>query len=230
VISLPADPLLASLVGAYGREFQVAAAHLAALSHAARAALNASPTDSVRIRDALRSAYAGIHADPGIIERVRRTLGAVLAEIVRSLAGFHGAGSVIAWAIVVAALVGLLFLIRRLSLVPEKRRPREAAEQAVAVDWEREEADALARGDVAGAVRARFHLLVAALETRGVVGHSPSLTAGECRGAVRASMPAVYPVVERATHLFELAAYAHAPLDRDDVEAVREAERRVRAA
>ena len=229
-VAIPADPVLAALVGAFGREFTVAATHLSALESAARAAIDQTGTDPARIKDALRRAYVGINGDPSLLERVRRSLGAVLAEIVRSLGRFHGAGSAVAWAIVVAAVIGLLLLIRRLAVVPERARRKDAATPVNVVDWEREEAEALARGDIAVAIRARYRLLVAALSARGVVIDAPSLTAGECRGAVRTSMPAVYPTVERATQLFELAAYAHAPLGRDDVEVVREAERSVRAA
>ncbi|MGH2725615.1 MAG: DUF4129 domain-containing protein, partial [Actinomycetota bacterium] len=181
------------------------------------------PIDRSRLEGALEAGYRDIRGDPSWFEQARRFLGRALTEFSEHLSGINGAGSVIAWLVVAALVVGIFLLLRRLSIVPERRRARPAAAAKPPVDWARIAEEALARGDIVGAIRARFRVLIGALSERGVVVDEPSLTAGECRRAVRSAMPGAYLAVSRATEVFELAAYAHAALKATDVDALREA-------
>jgi hypothetical protein len=188
------------------------------------------PIDRRRLTDALDAAYSDVRSDPTWLEHLRRFLGRALTEILERLGTFTGAGSVVAWIIVGLLALGAVLLIRRLAIVPERRRTRTTEAAETPVDWARIADEALARGDLVGAIRARFRMLIVALSDRGVVVDEPSLTAGECRLAVRSAMPGACLTVSRATEVFELAAYAHASLTTRDVDALREAERVVRAA
>jgi hypothetical protein len=188
------------------------------------------PIDRRRLTDALDAAYSDVRSDPTWLEHLRRFLGRALTEILERLGSFTGAGSVVAWIIVGLLGIGAVLLIRRLAIVPERRRVQHPDAAKTSVDWARTAEEALARGDLVGAIRARFRVLIVALSDRGVVVDEPSLTAGECRQAVRSAMPGAYLAVSRATEVFELAAYSHASLTTRDVDALREAERVVRAA
>jgi hypothetical protein len=57
-----------------------------------------------------------------------------------------------------------------------------------------------------------------------------SLTAGECRRAVAAARPALYPAVEMATTAFERIVYGRAVPRPEDVQALRAADRAARTA
>jgi hypothetical protein len=206
------------------------AAGVAVASKAAKATVAPGPIDQRRLNDALDAAYSDVRSDPTWIEHLRRYLGRALSEILGNLGSFTGAGSVVAWIIVGLLAIGAVLLIRRLAIVPERHRTRSTEAAKTPVDWARIADEALARGDLVGAIRARFRLLIVALSDRGVVVDEPSLTAGECRQAVQSAMPGAYLTVSRATEVFELAAYAHAALTTTDVDTLREAERVVRAA
>jgi hypothetical protein len=229
-VTIPKDRLIEGLRGSRARDFSLVAARLDALARVARSAAATAQIDRDRVEAALDAAYVGVRSEPGWFERAARFIGRLFSEFFARLASFAGAGSVIAWIVVAGLIVGALFLLRRLSLVPERRRAARTEAGGPAVDWALVAEEALARGDVAAAIRARFRLLVGALSDRGVVVDEPSLTAGECRQAVRSAMPGAYQSVARATEVFELAAYAHAALTRTDLETLREAERVVRAA
>lgn len=229
-VSVGGDPALDALGGGTASEFQHAAAHLRALEEAAHGALAAERLDRERLRRTLAASYPGIRARPGLASRVQRALADFLAEAIAQLVR-GGAASVVAWIVVAAVVLGGLLLLRRLAIVPERRaRARSGAGAPVPADWGRAAEEALARGDLSEAVRALYRILLGALSARGVVSDAPSLTAGECRRAVGAALPAASVVVDRATWIFERTAYGRRAPTREDVDAVRDAGRAVTAA
>ena len=70
----------------------------------------------------------------------------------------------------------------------------------------------------------------AALAGRGIVPDTPSLTAGECRQAVAGGLPGAYPVVAKATIIFESVMYGRAEATAGGVDTLAAAERSVKAA
>ena len=80
------------------------------------------------------------------------------------------------------------------------------------------------------AIRAQFRLLVHELAVDGVVPESPSLTAGECRVAVRSRARAASPLVDEATDAFERVVYGDVEPRREYLDVLRRATEAVRAA
>ena len=235
-IRVPPDSVLDSLQGTRSGDFLKAADHLATLEDAAQGALGAPQPDGAREAAALAAAYAGITARPGLLARLRHDAWVSLLSAWQWLRGlFHGKswlGNLIAYVSVVVVLGLAVLLARRLRhVVPEAggqatgRRRRSQA-----VDWDRVAEEALARGDLDAAIRARYQALLAALAARGVIPRAPSLTAGECRRAVAANLPGAYPAVARATAIFESTVYGRSPADRSEVDALQDAQRSVTAA
>jgi hypothetical protein len=120
---------------------------------------------------------------------------------------------VIAWLVVVAAIIAIVYLVARgvqsgRSLEPgvgaasvdvERRRP--------ATEWEAEAAAQEAAGHWREGLRCRYRALVARLARRGVVEEVPGRTAGEYRATVRVALPSSAPAFSEATDLFEGAWY-----------------------
>jgi Domain of unknown function (DUF4129) len=235
MVEVPTGPFLERLRGNSGRDFERALAHLLALEEQARLAAQAPPADQARERAALREAYRGVgEVRLGLTERLRMYVAEAIVWLFDRLARASGPGSLLPWLIVagLAVAIGLLLwrLARRLGLVPERAEARSVGRQGASVDWLRSAEEASRRGDLEQAVRSFYRALLSALAARGVVDEAPSLTAGECRRAVGLIQPSLYPMVARATATFERVAYGRAHADRDEVEAMRRAEREARAA
>jgi uncharacterized protein DUF4129 len=228
---IPADPLLEELSGTTASDFRAASLRLSALRDAAALAASAKSLDRTGLRRAVAEAYRGIGpTTPSLLDRIRARLQAVWRGFLDALTNFRGVGSLLIWALVAALLIGGWLLLRRGALVAEVRGIDVPSPTGAPVDWLRRADEALARGDLQGAVRALYRALLAALARRGTVADEPSLTAGECRAAVGAARPALYPAVAAATTAFERVAYGRvAPTD-EDVEALRRAERAARTA
>ncbi|TMK47981.1 MAG: DUF4129 domain-containing protein [Actinobacteria bacterium] len=127
--------------------------------------------------------------------------------------------------------VVVVVLIRRLGyIVPERRAAGDGPGRQGKPDWDRLAREAMARGDLVEAVRARYGALLAALAGRGIVPDTPSLTAGECRRAVAGGLPGAYPVVAKATTIFESVMYGRAEATAGGVDTLAAAERSVKAA
>lgn len=147
----------------------------------------------------------------------QRILDWVLEQISRAVETLVGGGrgSLIAWAILVAALLATAFLVVRLARgvrrdarltdggVLEPRRP--------AADWRAEAAAHEGRGEWKAALRCRYRALVADLAARGLVDEVPGRTAGEYRREVRRSLPDAAGEFGTATDLFERAWYGDRP-------------------
>jgi uncharacterized protein DUF4129 len=187
------------------------------------------PPGRAAVRSALRRAYAGVSAKPGLIQRIRRAITSALQSFLETLFSSAGLGAFVAWAIVAILLGAGAWGLTRLA-VPERRVRRRAPLREEDIDWRRLAEEALARGDHPEAVRARYRLLLQALASQGILRDSPSLTAGECRRSVRRSdRPALIPPVEEATAVFERVTYGEQPLRPGELEAMQRAEEVVRS-
>lgn len=232
-VSIDKDPFLDRLAGRSGRDFERAARHLDRVAEATQAAIAASPPDSDQVRKAVEEAYRGAEIRIGPLERIAAAISNFLAEILsvpfRLLEG--GPGGLLGVAIVVVALGFLaVFLVRRIRIVPERRLEEMRNRAEAATDWDRVAREALERGDIVEATRARFRALLQALADRGVVEAIPSLTAAEAKAQTRQGLPSVYSLVSDATTIFERVAYGESAPARAELDTIRRAEEAVRAA
>jgi hypothetical protein len=205
----------------------------AAADDAGRAGEAEAP-DRAQVDAAIAAAYGGEVAGPSLWERAMRRIGQALGWFLEHTLGAlarSSFGGVVGWLLVLAIAVAAVVLIQRVApgIVPDARMADRTGGVAI-VDWRQVADEALSRGDLNGAVHALYHVLVGTLAYRGVVREAPSLTAGECRGAVRVERPELAPSIDRATRAFERVAYGKQPAGRDDVEALRAADQAVRKA
>jgi hypothetical protein len=234
VVHVPADGLLDGLRGTTAEDFRSAGDHLAAMEDAAGAAVSATRPDPARMAVALHEAFRGIRTQPSLFERIRHDISVFVVSlwqrITRAVNGVplpHGLLVLVVAGILAVVVAGL---IRRLGyMVPERTAGGPTAARQRKADWERLAREAMARGDLAGAVRARYGALLAALAGRGIVPDAPSLTAGECRRAVAGGLPEAYPVVAKATTVFESVVYGRTEATADGIETLAAAERSVKA-
>ncbi len=234
-VRVPVDGLLDGLRGTTAEDFRNADDHLAAMEDDARAALSAKPPDAARMAAALREALRGIRTEPSLFERVRHDIWVFIVSLWQRITRAVNRvplphGLLVAVAAGILAVV-VVVLIRRLGyLVPERRAAGAGPGRQKRTDWDRLAREAIARGDLVEAVRARYGALLAALAGRGIVPDTPSLTAGECRRAVAGGLPGAYPVVAKATTIFESVMYGRVEATAGDVATLAAAERSVKAA
>lgn len=190
--------------------------------------------DPADLREALDHAYRGIQADPGLAERITRSLLSALRAfgnlVGRALSHDRVSigATIAAWAVVAALVFLAVRALLRLRLVPD-RLMRSAREHEVGVDWHARADTALRAGDHREAVRALYRALLAALNRRGIVHDAPSLTAGECRRVARRMRPELAPPIDRATGIYERVTYGLDDPGDHDLQHMREAERVVLA-
>ena len=234
-IHVPADNVLEGLRGTTAEDFRNADDRLSAMEDAAKAALVATAVDPARVAAALRASFGGIHTKPGLPERIRHDIWVLLVTLWERLTRAanrvpipHG----LLLPLVLTALgVVIVLLVRRFgSVVPERKAAGVAAARQRKTDWDRMAREAMARGDLVQAVRARYGALLAALAARGIVPETPSLTAGECRRAVASALPDAYPSVAKATSIFESVMYGRSEPTAEGVDTLAAAEQSVRAA
>ena len=219
------DAVLEQLTGEDAEDFRRAADRLRALGSSLERAIAADPIDREGVETALASAYRGsLQVDPGFIERIRRAVGELIGNLLSRLFSFRGAGTFVAWAVLVALAVLAFWLVRRLRLVPETIMDvNDTGSRAPRVDWIARAEDAFRAGDLHAAIHAFYRGLVSALSGRGVLIDAPALTAGECRTTVRALRPDLFQAVADATGAFEQVAYGGAVPGPEDVETLRKA-------
>jgi hypothetical protein len=136
-----------------------------------------------------------------------------------------GAGSLIAWVVLVGllAVVGLLVarVVRTVQPVPTTATERAVDVRRAAVDW-RAEAERLEREHAwKAALRSRYRWLVAELVEREVLRDVPGRTAGEYRTEVGEHAPAAASAFSGASELFERAWYGDLPTGPDENERFR---------
>jgi hypothetical protein len=223
--SIGPDPTLDRLVGDDPADFRRAGVRLRVLRDALQRATRASPVDPEDVQTALDEAYRGaIQVDPGIVERIRRVVAELIQGFFSRVFAFRGAGSLIAWAVIVGLALLAFWLLRRLRLVPETSMevigPPTRHQR---VDWNARAEEAFRAGDLHGAVHAFYRGLLTALSGRGLLMDAPGLTAGECRSTVRIVRPDLFDAVADATGTFERVAYGGAAAGPAEVETLRRA-------
>lgn len=235
--NVASDPLLDSLGGKSRGDFVRASERLTALATAATAAARAATTDHATVRVELARAYRGIAIpSPPFAERLRAWVDGLKWWLAEHLLTFAGPATLVTWLVLLAVLGVLVYVLYRAGVFGEVRlglvRRRSAAGSPGEDDGDPlvEAGTALARGDSAGGVRALYLAMLRSLQSRGVVEDSPSVTAGECRAALRAARPALAPVIVPATEVYERVVYGGETPVREDVEMVRRAELRARSA
>jgi hypothetical protein len=234
VVHIGPDDELAGLKGSKPGDFRRAADHLAAMEDGARAAAGAQPPSLEAMAAALRGAYVGINATPTWFARVRHDIWVIflslwerVKRLMHGVPGPRWLGGVVAIAVVGLVIAVILWRLRY--VVPERGARRDRPGKAPPPDWDRLAEEALARGDLVGAVRARYRAIQAVLAARGVIPDSPSVTAGETRRAVAGDLPAAYPSVARAADIFEATLYGHVPVTPGEVQELATAEQSVGA-
>lgn len=228
-VTVTEDSLLGSSADG---EDAAAVADMATRLDAARAgashARTAPPPDRARIDAAVAAAYGGELQGPSLVQRalsrITQGLGWLLEHTLGALLR-TAAGTAIAWVLLIGIAVAAIVIgtRTRAAIVGEARVGPLGAGVSV-IDWRRQADDALARGDLNVAVLSLYHVLVGTLATQGIVREAPSLTAGECRLAVRAEWPELAQPVDRATTVFERVAYGKQDARPNDVAVLREAE------
>ncbi|MGH2705085.1 MAG: DUF4129 domain-containing protein [Actinomycetota bacterium] len=230
-VTIEADPYLAGIRGEIGDEFRRAGAHLETLEAGVRSTGTGSFGDQ-RIASALARAYAGVRTRESLWERLRGLVARLIAALQEWIAR-HVAGSpsrAVAWLIVGGVLVGIVILLRRLRIVPNRSVAPVTDDVREEQDWRRLAEQAETSGDLGAALKARYRLLLAVLAARGILRDAPSLTATECRASVRTKLPRAYPPVADATDAFERVFYAQVAPRAEDLRTMRTAEEAARAA
>jgi hypothetical protein len=231
-VTIPKDEFLESLDGDNRREFRATVSHLTFLETQVRNADSEPAPNGAEISDSLSRAYRGISITQSprdrLNELIARATAAALEFLYRLLFSDDTSFTVLRLLGLAALILGLILLIlltvRRLRMVPSRTLQLARGRGTQVIDWQKIFADAVARGDLREAVRARYHILLGALSASGIIGDDPSLTAGECRQAVGAKRPKLFPSVVEATLTFERVAYGDADAENADIERIQRAE------
>jgi hypothetical protein len=155
--------------------------------------------------------------DP-LLVRVVNWLAQQLARLLAAIGG-GGHWSLLGLGLLALVLAAVVVAVSRFArgMTPDPeaalahgRMPRRSAD-----DWRAEAERHEAAGEWREAVRCRYRALVADLAARGLVEELPGRTAGEYRGAVRRSVPALADDFAGVTELFERAWYGNHPTGQD---------------
>ena len=157
--------------------------------------------------------------------------------------------SMILWVLLIAAVVGLLYLLARaiINRTGGSRRSRTTTDDtdddediverdAVAVDrsrepfnWRTEAEEHRRAGRYRDALRCRYRALVGDLARRGLIDEIPGRTTGEERAQLRRVTPQASKPFNSAADLFDGAWYGHLDVDAQDDDRFQEFERDVLA-
>jgi hypothetical protein len=175
--------------------------------------------DPQEVRDAADTILADPRYDvppEPLPERILGWFAEQIGKVLGSVVG-SGAGTVVAWVVVVGAVASVVYLIVRYGRVgriqlPAARRASTMVELTRSPREWRAEAEALeAEGRWREGLRARHRALVAELVGRGVIPDQPGRTAGEYVHDVRRRLAAASAPMAEATALFETAWYGDLP-------------------
>ncbi len=174
------------------------------------------------VRDAIGEVLARAEyqrPSPGLIQRLRQAVVDFIERMLGALVG-GGRGTVIAYVILAAAILAILFVATRFARGMTRDPGRGVSSVAIprrgAADW-RADAEAAERaGQWRQALRCRYRALVAELADRGLVEEVAGRTAGEYRTEMADAAPGVSAPFAGATELFERAWYGDEPTGRDD--------------
>jgi hypothetical protein len=158
-----------------------------------------------------------------IPDRILEWFGEQLGKVFGSLVG-SGAGTLVAWVLVLGAVAFVVYLIVRYGRVTRVPRPHERPSEVMVEltrtprEW-RAEAEALeGAGRWKEGLRCRHRALIAELVRRGAIPDQPGRTAGEYVRDVAITLPAAAPALAAATELFEAAWYGDLPTGADEAE------------
>jgi hypothetical protein len=164
-------------------------------------------------------------------------VGELLGKAIDAIVG-GGAGSLLAWALIVLA-VGLLgYLIVRGVQQGGRRRAADDADLTIDVDvdlrrpaaaWDADAIRLEAAGNWREGLRCRYRALLSTLVRAGVLSDAPGRTSGEHRAVVRSTRPALDAPFSTATGLFERAWYGAEPTGPDESAEFRDLADRVKA-
>lgn len=198
------------------------------------------PDDARRRAAEILAGDAFKPADKTFFQRGLDWLGRQLGKLLDllSFGGSGAAGSVIGWAVVLAALALLVVLVVR--GMRRGRRPKDdddADMEPVAVvaversggDWRAEAAEHAAAGRWREALRCRYRAVVADLTAQGTLDAVPGRTTGEERRQVAERAPALGAPFEGVADVFDRVVYGDEPAGPADVAAVDALDRDVSA-
>ncbi len=168
---------------------------------------------------------AGAAPQPSILGRAVRwlwhhALAPLLHPLAHAFAATRGAGTLVGFALVAAALLGLAFVVFRFALAfahaPAPKSGSRAAPGALAVersarDWRVFAREAAARGEFSRAIAGLFNAALAELDERAVVAFDASRTPGEYRRLVRRARASAAAPFDELSERFNRALYAADP-------------------
>lgn len=178
--------------------------------------------DPDRVRDLADQILAEPRYDrppKSIPDRILDWFGEQIGKVLGSLVG-SGAGTVVAWLVVLGAVALVVYLVVRYGRGASLPRATQARPEVMVelsrtpAEW-RAEAEALERdGRWSAALRCRHRALVGELVRRGAIPDQAGRTAGEYVADVTRSHPDRASAFAAATALFEAAWYGGAPTGR----------------
>jgi hypothetical protein len=156
-----------------------------------------------------------------IPDRILEWFGEQLSKVIGSLVG-SGAGTLVAWVLVLGAVAFVVYLVVRFGRVGRLPRALDRPSKVMVeltrtpAEW-RAEAEAMeAQGRWKEGLRCRHRALIAELVRRGAIPEQAGRTAREYVRDVAISLPDAAPALAAATELFEAAWYGDAPTGRDE--------------
>lgn len=151
-----------------------------------------------------------------IPDRILEWFAEQLGRVLGSFAG-SGAGTLVAWALVVGAVGVVVYLVVRYGRVGKLPRSVERGAEIMVeltrtpAEWRADAAALEAQGRWKEGMRCRHRALIGELVRNGAVRDQAGRTAGEYLRDVTVSLPAAAPAMAAATELFEAAWYGDVP-------------------
>jgi hypothetical protein len=167
-----------------------------------------------------------------IPDRILEWFGEQLGRVLGSFVG-SGAGTLVAWALVVGAVGLVVYLVVRYGRVGTLPRPLERSADVMVeltrtpAEWRADAVALEAQGRWKEGLRCRHRALIGELVRRGAIRDQPGRTAGEYVRDVAVSVPAAAPTMAAATELFEAAWYGDAVTGRAEAERFEHLDRQV---
>jgi hypothetical protein len=169
-----------------------------------------------------------------IPDRILDWFGEQLGRVLGSFVG-SGAGTLVAWALVVGAAGFVVYLVVRYGRVGRLPRALERPPSVMveltrtAAEWRADAARLEALGRWKEALRCRHRALIGDLVRRGVIPEQAGRTAREYARDVATSLPDAAPAMAAATELFEGVWYGDMPTGPDEAERFERFDRQVLA-
>lgn len=158
-----------------------------------------------------------------IPERILEWFGDQLGKVLGSMVG-SGAGTLVAWVLVAAAVGFVAYLVVRYGRAGALPRSLGGAPATMVeltrspAEWRADAVRLEAQGRWKEGLRCRHRALIADLVRRGVIPEQAGRTAREHARDVATSLPTVAPEMAAATELFEAVWYGDLPTGADEAE------------